>query len=144
MKKARLPLFAITILSAALATTSLQAADDKDKPAAGAAATAAASPAKKGTPFHGKITSVDAAAKTITLEGKEAQRVVMVTDSTKLKKAGGAATWDDLKVGEEVGGSFKKTDDGKMEALTLRVGPKPEKKKKKEKEAAATDDTKTD
>jgi hypothetical protein len=147
MTKIKLPLFAITLLSAALAGTGLQAADkkaDKAKPTAEASPAAAASSEKKkdSVPFHGKIASADASAKTVTLEGKDAQRVLMITDTTKLKKGDGAATWDDLKAGEDVGGSYKKTADGKMEALSLRVGPKPEKKAKKDSAAAMPADEK--
>ncbi len=141
MTKIKLPLLTITILSAALIGSTAPAAEKNAEAKTAAEASAAASPEKKRDiiPFHGKIASVDPAAKTVTLEGKEAQRVVTVTDTTKLKKGDGAATWDDLKAGEDVGGSYKKTADGKMEALTLRVGPKPAKKSK---EAAMTEEKK--
>ncbi|MBI5774220.1 MAG: copper-binding protein [Verrucomicrobia bacterium] len=80
-------------------------------------------------PFNGKITAMDAAAKTITLSGKEA-RVVQITSSTKITKDGKPATLDDIKAGDQVGGAFRKNADGKMEATTLNAGVRPEGKGK--------------
>lgn len=83
-------------------------------------------------PFSGKIGAVDNVSKSITLAGKEKNRVIHVTSETKIMKAGKPATFDDAKVGEEVGGQLRKTADGKEEAISLRVGPKPEETPKKE------------
>lgn len=80
-------------------------------------------------PFRGKIVAVDKTAKTI----KVGERTFQVTSSTKIMKAGKPATLDDATVGEEVGGHFKKTDDGKLELLSLRIGPKSETEMKPEK-----------
>lgn len=85
---------------------------------------------KKDTaPFHGKIDAVDMTAKTI----KVGERTFQVTSSTKITKAGKPATLDEATVGEEAGGYYKKTEDGKLELLSLRIGPKPEKEAKPEK-----------
>jgi hypothetical protein len=85
---------------------------------------------KKDTaPFRGKIDAVDKTAKTI----KVGERTFQVTSSTIIKKLGKPATFDDAKVGEEVRGQFKKTEDGKLELLSLYIGPKPEKEAKPEK-----------
>ena len=81
-------------------------------------------------PFHGKITAVDKVAMTITLAGKEKPRTIQITSQTKIMKAGKPATFDDATLGEEVGGSAHQLADGKLEATSLRIGPKPEGKTK--------------
>lgn len=101
-----------------------------DKPEA---KTPAKKPATGQVPFRGKISAVDKTAKTITIEGKEKGRTIHVTSETKIRKAGKPATFDDATAGEEVGGLAKKSADGKLEAISLRVGPKPEAPKKSSK-----------
>src|SRR5258706_310600 len=81
---------------------------------------------KDAVPFGGKLAAVDKTAMTITLEGKESKRTFQITSSTKLAKAGKPATLDDAVVGEQVGGRYRKTADGKFEAISVRFGPKPE------------------
>lgn len=88
-------------------------------------------------PFHGKINEIDKAAKTINI-GKEKKRTIQITDQTKITKNGKPATLDDANAGDEVGGAYRNAN-GKLEASSLRIGPKPEgavkasaKKKKKE------------
>lgn len=76
-----------------------------------------------GVPFNGKIAAVDLSAQTLTLSGK-AQRVVKVTSQTKILREGQPATLAGAKVGEPVGGYAKKTDQGVLEAMSLRLGPK--------------------
>ena len=69
---------------------------------------ASASPGAKAKPlpYRGKVASVDASAKTLTV-GK---RTIKVTDQTKITKQGAAATMADITVGEKVSGSYwKKT-----------------------------------
>lgn len=86
-------------------------------------------PAKKETrniPFHGKIDSVDKAAKSI----KVGERTFFVMAETKFTKAGKPATFEDAKAGEEVGGSYHEGANGKLQLTSLRIGPKPEAKKK--------------
>jgi hypothetical protein len=73
-------------------------------------------------PFHGKIDAVDKIAKTI----KVGERVFQVTSETRIVKQGKPATLDDAAVGEIVGGSYVKGDDGKLNLRSLRIGPKPE------------------
>jgi len=82
-------------------------------------------------PFNGKITAVDATAKSITLSGKAA-RVMHITSETRITKDGKPATFDDAKVGEDVGGQYKDVA-GKLQALSLRIGQPPAKKKDGEK-----------
>ena len=78
---------------------------------------------KKGrAPFHGKISTVDKTAKTITA----GERTFQITSETKLKKGGKPATLDDAVVGEAIGGNYQKGDDGKLNARTVNLGPKPQ------------------
>ena len=87
----------------------------------------------KTLPFRGKIAAVDATAKVITV----GERKFHVTATTKFMKAGKPATFADATVGEEVGGAYHE-EAGKLELVSLRIGPKPaeapkEKREKKEK-----------
>lgn len=84
--------------------------------------TAAPKEAKKNLPFSGKIDALDKTAKTL----KVGERSFQVTSATRIMKAGKPATFDDAKEGEEVGGSYTKTADGKLELVSLRIGPKPD------------------
>ena len=77
----------------------------------------------KGMPFNGKIKSVDKTNKTITID-REKSNTFHVTSETKITKAGKPATFDDVVVGEVVGGQAREKD-GKLVAISLRVGPKP-------------------
>jgi hypothetical protein len=75
-------------------------------------------------PFRGKVASYDAAAQALRLEGKTTQRVVLLTPQTRLMKQGQPALLDDLKPGEQVGGTLRKSSEGREEALLIRIGPK--------------------
>ncbi len=77
------------------------------------------------SPFFGKINEIDQAAKTISI-GKTKKKTIHITDKTKVKKDGKPATLADAKVGDEVGGSYRESADGKLEAGSLRIGPKAE------------------
>ena len=76
-------------------------------------------------PFRGKIGSVDKEAKTITLEGATSKRTIHITASTKLEKGGKPATLNDAAAGEQVTGQCRKTSDGKEEAVSVYLGPRP-------------------
>ena len=112
----------MTLLAAA-AFSPVTTAQAEDKPEV---KKPAKKPASGQMPFHGKIGSVDKPAQTITLEGKEKGRTIQITAATRIMKAGKPATFGDASVGEAVGGLVKKTADGKLEAVSLRVGPKPD------------------
>ena len=90
---------------------------------------------KKGgpLPFNGNVASVDKTAMTLTVKGKEKDRVFTVTSQSKISKDGKPATFDDVKAGEHVTGSYKKGEGDKMDIVSLYVGERPEKKKKDEK-----------
>jgi hypothetical protein len=75
-------------------------------------------------PFHGKIDAVDSLAKSI----KVGERTFLATSSTKFTKAGKPTSFDDAKVGEEVGGAYHENTDGKFELISMRIGPKPDSK----------------
>src|ERR1700744_5013356 len=109
-----------SLVAAALVTLPVVSnAQDTNTPAATA-------PAKSKKPnFHGKATAVDAAAMTVTVDTK----VIYVTSDTKITKNGKPAVLSDIVVGDTVGGSYTKGDDGKMNAVTLHDGVKAKKKK---------------
>ena len=122
MRKAILHLLAAGFLAVASLTLVLPApAAESAKPDA----SAKEPKVKSIVPFHGKISAVNKTAKTITLEGKVNSRVIQITSETKIVKAGKPAVFDDATVGEEVGGRGQQKD-GKMEAVSLRIGPKSE------------------
>src|SRR5215204_507778 len=73
---------------------------------------------QRSIPFHGKIESLDPASKSI----KVGTRVFVVSETTKITKAGKASSFEEAKVGEEVGGAYRDTA-GKLELTSLRVGP---------------------
>jgi hypothetical protein len=79
-------------------------------------------------PFHGKLGAVDTKAMTLTV-GK---RTFQVTAGTKIFNNGEPATLSDGMVGEPVRGAYKKTEAGKLEAVSVHFGvkggekPKPE------------------
>src|SRR4026209_743725 len=98
MKKQIIKLLTIAILATFAASLTVNAAPEKKE-------AAAKEESKDGKPsiipFHGKISAVDKAAKTVTLEGKEKTRTFHVTSETKIEKGGQPATLDDAKIGEE-------------------------------------------
>ena len=118
MKTQLLKIIALCALAAFGSTgpLSLQA---QEKPAASAEAKK-----DRPIPFNGKINEIDKSAKTIGI-GKEKKRTIHITDMTKIMKAGKTATLEDASVGDEVGGTYR-DNAGKLEAVSLRVGPKPE------------------
>jgi hypothetical protein len=77
-------------------------------------------------PFVGKVAAVDKTANTITLDGKERHRVIHLTAETRITKAGKPATIDDASVGEQVAGQIVKSASGQEDAVSLRIGPRPE------------------
>jgi ribosomal protein L18E len=89
---------------------------------------AAETPAKKSDliVYKGTVKSVDAAAKTITVGD---QTFTLGADA-KLTKDGQAMKLDDIKAGDEVRGHYKKTEDGKLEAISVHEGQAAHHKKK--------------
>jgi len=67
---------------------------------------------------NGKISAVDTNAMTLTV-GK---RTFDVTSETKINKDGKPSVLGDVTVGDKVGISYKKSDDGKLTAITINDG----------------------
>jgi len=88
--------------------------------------------------FNGKLSAIDTNAMTFTVGTKTFE----ITSETKITKDGQPATLSDGVVGEMVGGAYKKSEDGKLNATTVHFGAKPEGEKKKKKKANP-DDTDT-
>ena len=122
MKKTKVSLVILGVIGA-LGTTPMPALAG---PAAGAEEE---KPEKAKKPFDGKVEAVDATQKTLTVGGN----VLYIAATTKLTKNDKAITLGDLAVGEEVHGTTHQTYDGKTEALTVKVGPKPKEKAEEEK-----------
>jgi hypothetical protein len=112
----------MSIAIAMITTPATVRAQETNKPAA--KQTKHAKPSV--TPLHGKVKSVDQTAKTITV-GKT---TVQITSETRFLKDGKPATLEDVTVGENIGGAYKKSADGKKDATMIRIGPKPESAKK--------------
>jgi len=81
-----------------------------------------ASKADRAVPFHGTLKAVDKDAGTVTVGG----RTFKLTTDTKYLQG----TLEDAKIGEKVGGSYRKASDGTLTVNSIRFGEKPEKKKK--------------
>ena len=74
-----------------------------------------------GRPFRGTVKSFDKTSQTLTLEGEKPQ-TVLITSTTRFYKEGKQATTESLTAGETVMGFGRDNADGKLEALTIRVG----------------------
>jgi hypothetical protein len=81
---------------------------------------------QRNPPFVGVVQKVDKTVGSITLNGKDGGRVFYITLQTKITKNGQPATLADAKLGEEAAGTFR-DEGGKRLAVSLRLGPKPEK-----------------
>ena len=112
------PLIAVVITAAAIGLALPLAAADKPAPGE-----AQKEKQPKAMPFNGKVKAVDKATKTITID-REKSNNFHVTSHTKIVKAGKPATFDEIAVGEQVGGRTHENS-GKLEAVSLRIGPKP-------------------
>lgn len=129
MKKLIASLFVCAI--ATFTTLNLSAADKPaDKPTAPEKGgkkndKGADKKAARAIPFHGKVAAVDKDAKVLTV----GERKFHATATTKIMKAGKPAILTDAQVGDEVGGAYREVDGGKLELVSLRIGPKPEEKK---------------
>ena len=105
----------LTLIAAALvAVPAISRAEDSTN------APAAQAPVHKkshGLPYHGKVSAVDANAMTFTV-GK---MTIGISSTTKITKDGKPAVFSDITVGENVTGSYKKGDDGKLTASSVKV-----------------------
>lgn len=80
---------------------------------------------EKGLPFRGTLGAINRSEPSITVKGKEKDRVFRVTSETRITKDGRAAKLEDGVVGEEVAGYAKESASGTLEAISLRFGIKP-------------------
>jgi hypothetical protein len=118
----------LSLFAAALvAMPVLSRAQDSNAPAS-PDQTAPAKPKKHNPPFNGKLSAVDTNAKTLTV----GTLTLQVTPATKITKDGQPATLSDGVVGQPVSGSYKKTADGTLNAVTVHFGVKSGEKQKKE------------
>lgn len=97
----------------------------QETPATPPAGETGAKPRKGALPFHGKVSAVDTTAMTVTV----GSLVINVTPKTKITNAGKPATLEDLKVGEMIGGAYKKDDAGKLTATAIHIGAAKKQKK---------------
>jgi len=112
----------------------------KPKEKAAAAGEKAATESKP-VPYHGKVASVDATAKTFTIKGKEKDRVFSITDKTTITKDGAAADISAITAGEEVRGQAIKSGDN-WEAVKVMLGAKEPKAGKEAKDTKKKDEAK--
>lgn len=68
--------------------------------------------------FRGRVEAIDPIAKTLMVAGK----LISISESTKITKAGALIKLDQVMRGDEVRGTSYDTHGGKNEALTLNVG----------------------
>jgi hypothetical protein len=103
-----------------------------------ASADAEKKPAVRSVPFRGKIDVLDKSAKSF----KVGTRTFQIVSETKIMKAGKPAMIEDAAVGDEVGGAYREGEGGKLEVVSLRLGPKPEKDSAPDKEKAKDNEKK--
>lgn len=77
-------------------------------------------------PFAGVIQKVDTFEHTITLNGKGGGRIFHIVPETRIMRNNQPASLNGALKGEEVGGAYKVSPEGKNIAVSLRIGPKPE------------------
>jgi hypothetical protein len=112
-------------VAALVAMPALSRAEGSSTNAPAASGQTPAQPKKHGNPpFHGNLSAVDTKAMTLTV----GTLTLQVTPDTKITKDGKSATLADGVVGEHVSGAYKKTDDGKLTAISIHFGAKVEKK----------------
>jgi len=115
-------LFMMPVFTHAQGANNTNAASSSDQ-------TTSPKPSKHGIiPFRGKIDAVDTGAMTL----KVGARTFAITADTKIFNNGEPATLSDGKAGEPVRGTYKKTEAGKLEAVTVHFGAKTGEKSKPE------------
>ena len=129
-------LLTISALALGLSATGF-AAEKKAKPAEPAKPAEAAKPAPekvagegKPIPMDAEVSAIDAAGKSFSHKNKDGKEVkFVVTAKTEIKNGAAAAKFEDIKVGDWVGGMRLKKSDTEYEVLKItKFGPKAEKK----------------
>ncbi|MCW5555029.1 MAG: hypothetical protein KIS67_23055 [Verrucomicrobiae bacterium] len=137
MKRTVLKIAGLSLLAAAIALAPGQGFAQEKQPekAKSAASEKAAPKGERPLPFRGKVGAINKTAKTVTV----GERVFHITADTRIIKGGKPAKLEDGVIGDEIGGSYRKAEDGKLVAAMVRFGPAPEgaTKAKKKGEGAA-------
>lgn len=76
-------------------------------------------------PFHSVVFSVDAKTQTFQMGKKKINRVHILPATRVMKGDGNPGTFELLAPGEEVRGSVRKRPDGDLDAVSVKIGPKP-------------------
>lgn len=106
--------------AALFATPLLSRAEEAAVKAPAADQTAPAKAKKKGTSFLGSLVAVDATAMTLTVSNL----TMHVTSDTIIKTGSKQAKLSDAVVGQPTSGTYEKSADGKLTALTLHLNTK--------------------
>ncbi len=122
MKRTILKITTLSLFAAVLLAVPMFASAAESTNAAAKSGSENTAPHKKHDilPFHGKIKAVDTKAMTLTV----GERTFAITSETKITKDNLPATLSDGVVGEMVGGAYKKSTDGKLDATTINFGQK--------------------
>jgi hypothetical protein len=144
MKRTILKITGLAIFAAVIAgAPALSRAADINPPAT-TGTNAAAADATGPTKFYGKVSAVDASAKTFTV----GDQTFLIIGESQMTKDGKPATLADAVVGEPARGSYTKGTDGKLDITKVRFGKVAGGKAgggkaggKKKKDAGATDTT---
>lgn len=115
IKSAKLAFLAL--LAATL--TAVPALSQTTTPSTNAPAVTKPAPAKRGVPFHGKITAVDTNAMTFAVGSQTFE----VTSQTRISKLNKPAVLADLAVGDSVRIYYRKDDTGKSIVASVKVVP---------------------
>jgi hypothetical protein len=122
MKKHILPFIITTLFAAAIAgVPTLSRAQDTNAAAPSNQTNAPVQKKHSLSVANGKVSALDATAMTLTV-GK---RTFEINSDTKINKDGKPAVLGDISVGDKVGISYKKSDDGKLTAMTVNDGKGP-------------------
>lgn len=124
MKTTSLKIVGLSLLAVAIALAPMQgfAQEKKSEKAKSAASEKAAPKGERAIPFRGKVGAINKTAKTVTV----GERVFHITAETRIVKGGKPAKLEDGVIGDEIGGSYRKAEDGKLVAAMVRFGPLPE------------------
>lgn len=77
----------------------------------------------KTRPFRGTIKTINKAAQSIVLKGEKAQTFKIIAE-TKINRDGKPVGFEDIAVGDTLGGFARQAPDGHWDALKLNLGPK--------------------
>jgi hypothetical protein len=124
-----LPILTLCAVAILAMPASSRAQDAANTPADPASAEKTSTASSRALPFRGTVTAVDTNAMTVTV-GK---RTFEMTSTTKVSKNGKPAELSEGVAGEPITGSYRKTADGKLDAVSIYFGGP----KKSDKEKAA-------